>query len=558
MQSKRSFFNLTVFRKNLTRFAPAWGIYLAGCLLVILNTVNLSTAQAAGETLGESLSGMALANCGYALVCALLLFGDLFNTRLCNALHAMPLRRETWFFTNLVSGVAFSLIPYVAVTVCVLPFLQWNWSIAILWLLGAELEFLFFFALAAFCVFCTGNRFAMALIYGLLNFLAPLVGWFLEVVYDPLLVGVTIGYDWCIPLSPVAYMIDNCDWLSWNDAIYRYQNGIGDCWRYLLILTVIAVVLYGVALALYKRRKLECAGDFVAVKGIGPVFLVVYTLAMGVMFQAFDSIFIGNDVITLFFVVGLAIGWFTGLMLLKRTVRVFRGKTILGFVILAVALVISFLLTWADPIGVTRWVPDAADVKAVQLGSYGYYYQGLYQGIGLTEEEEILDITDIHSQAIGSNVQRQYDTPLNVDTVNLRLNYEMKDGRRVTRSYELDVESDVAQRLVPYFSDPQAILGYEDWEKFLKELHQVRIDWDENLLFTGEDAISLAEAIKKDCEEGNMVQNWSFHTEPGYAATVDMVAGDRHFDFSVYTDCRHTMKWLEEHDAIPEHMKYEK
>ena len=38
------------------------------------------------------------------LLAALVLFGDLDNPRMCNALHALPLRRETWFFSHAAAG----------------------------------------------------------------------------------------------------------------------------------------------------------------------------------------------------------------------------------------------------------------------------------------------------------------------------------------------------------------------------------------------------------------------------------------------------------------------
>ena len=36
MKSRTSFFNTTVLRKDITRFAPAWGLYLTGMLLICL------------------------------------------------------------------------------------------------------------------------------------------------------------------------------------------------------------------------------------------------------------------------------------------------------------------------------------------------------------------------------------------------------------------------------------------------------------------------------------------------------------------------------------------
>ena len=146
MKSKTSFFNRTIFLKNMTRFFPVWVLYTIGLLLtlVLLRGVSpsLNYAQRV-RNLGECINIFALFNCGYAMLCAQLLFGDLYNTRMCNALHALPMRRETWFLTHVLSGLSFFFIPNLLFTLLSLPMLG-NASIAAgYYLLGVTLPFLF-------------------------------------------------------------------------------------------------------------------------------------------------------------------------------------------------------------------------------------------------------------------------------------------------------------------------------------------------------------------------------------------------------------------------------
>lgn len=557
MRSRISFFNRTVFRKDMIRFAPAWVIFAAGCMLVVGSSFAYCSPALAGELLTSSLSAMALVNFLYAPVCALLLYGDLFKARLCNALHAMPLRRETWFGSHFAAGCCFGLIPYALTAGYAAVILGWNWSVAPVWLLGCMLEYLFFFSTAVLCVFCTGSRFAATVVYGLLNFLAVIAAWFAEVIYAPLMTGLTLDISWAQPLSPLIYLMENCDWESWFDKISRSQYGIGTCWSYLLGLTVLTLGFLALALVLYRRRKLESAGDFIAVRGLGPVFLVVYTLSCAVIAQLVGTAFLNSDRVGIFFIVGLVIGWYTGLMLLQRTLRVFRGRTLLGLVVVLAVILISLLLAWADPLGLTRWVPEVENVSSVKLDNYAYYSGG----VEISDPEKIADITDIHSQAIAENVDSgDGSVPSGLRTFTLKLSYHLENGKTAERTYELAVSTDLAQRLIPYFSDPQVILGYEDWERFLEELYQIRVDWNDELIITGEDAVSLAEAIRADCEMGTMAQYWAFHVSgsgdyEGAAVGVDIVAGDRHFDFTVYYDCENTINWLREHDAWPDYLE---
>ena len=556
MGLKTSFFNTTVLRKDLTRFAPAWGIFTVEALLLIFTVLPGEKPNDVGLAMLNSLGGLAIINFMYAPICALLLFGDLFNSRLCNALHAMPLKREGWFLTHLTSGLCFALIPYGAVTVFAMPMLKWNWLMGAAWLLGTMLEYLFFFSLAVLCVFCTGNRFAAGLFYGLVNYLALIASFFVDEVYGPLLTGVTIRMPWVDQLTPMVNLGVMGDWDCWFDKHLRAQYHIGASWTYLFILTALVPGILAGALTLYKKRRLECAGEFVVVKGVGPIFLTVYSLTMAWGFQTV----LDYDNLGIPFFVGLAVGGFTGLMLLRRTVRVFRGKTVLGFAVFAAVMLISFLLTWADPLGITRWVPRAEKVESVKLFGAGYYYEG----VKVTESVEIAEITDIHSQAVEENLNgRVSDEPVDQVRFEVDFQYRMENGKTVTRTYLLAVESEAAQRLVPYFSDPKVILGYEDWDKFLEQLYQLRIDWNDAQVITGEDAVSLAQAIRADCEAGNMVQYSDFHTNGegaffGVAANVDIVVGDRHFDISIYHDCENTMQWLAERDLIPAHYLDEK
>ena len=126
MRSKISCFNTTVFRKNLLRFAPVWGVYtlslVVGILILYSNGGTAKYFHFAYH-MTQLVEVMAVVNLLYAPIVAQLLFGDLYSSRMCNMLHAFPLRREHWFFTNVLSGIAFSVIPTGVMAVISLPLL---------------------------------------------------------------------------------------------------------------------------------------------------------------------------------------------------------------------------------------------------------------------------------------------------------------------------------------------------------------------------------------------------------------------------------------------------
>ena len=126
MRSRTSCFNKTVFRKDLMRFAPVWGTYtlslVVGILILYSNGGTTKQFHFAYH-MAQLVEIMAVVNLVYAPIVAQLLFGDLYSSRMCNMLHAFPLRREAWFLTHVVSGVAFSLIPTAVMAVLSFPLL---------------------------------------------------------------------------------------------------------------------------------------------------------------------------------------------------------------------------------------------------------------------------------------------------------------------------------------------------------------------------------------------------------------------------------------------------
>ena len=97
MKLRTSFCNKTLLRKNITRFSPVWGVYTL-CLLVGMGLMYMDADNGKvnfwfASHMAKSIQIMGLVNLFFAPITAMLLFGDLFNSRMCNAIHAMPLRR---------------------------------------------------------------------------------------------------------------------------------------------------------------------------------------------------------------------------------------------------------------------------------------------------------------------------------------------------------------------------------------------------------------------------------------------------------------------------------
>ena len=88
MKLRTSFFNFRVLRKNLSRFAPLWILYAVGEVLGLM-TLPMTGPSAARDLICLMGPVSAFHMC-YAFLVAACLFGDLFDSRMCNGLHAMP------------------------------------------------------------------------------------------------------------------------------------------------------------------------------------------------------------------------------------------------------------------------------------------------------------------------------------------------------------------------------------------------------------------------------------------------------------------------------------
>ena len=336
MKSRTSFFNKTVFKQDLTRIAPAWGVCTILMLLALISMADRSYAYYRLQNVRDSITVMSWLNLIYAAVVAQLVFGDLFAGRMCNALHALPLRRESWFGTHVVSGMAFSLLPNLVIALLGLPILrlETGWSAVFWWLLASELQYLFFFSIAVLCVMLAGNRLGQLALYGIIQFAGPMGYWMVSMIYQPFLHGIKfseIPFVKVCPLVNISTMsdvlvIDYEKIFNTLGELETYRiNGVttGNGWGYMVICAGVGILALIGALVLYRKRNLECTGDFVAFRSMEPVVTVTVTVFTGVFFHLFADAF-GMNLRSVMLGAGMVLGFFGCRMLLERTTRVFR------------------------------------------------------------------------------------------------------------------------------------------------------------------------------------------------------------------------------------------
>ena len=170
MRSKTSYFNGTLFKKNLSRYWPLWGLASFGGamfpLAMLLELLHngfqfwspLETRQAYYTVLSY---GVPVISIVYAILCAMAVWSYLYNARSVGMMHTLPIRREGLFVTNVLSGLTMMAIPYAVTGVLLvlvsLLFGGFEPMGVLVTVLGVMGESLFFFGLATLCAFIVGN-----------------------------------------------------------------------------------------------------------------------------------------------------------------------------------------------------------------------------------------------------------------------------------------------------------------------------------------------------------------------------------------------------------------
>ena len=588
MRLKVSFCNKTILKTDITRYAPLWGGYtlmLAMLTLMCIRAPGESPEYAYAEMvrLFSARAGhMVFINGFYALAVVQALWGDLLTPRLCNSLHAMPVTRDGFFGAHLVSGVLFAIVPNVLVYSLAALMVPGEIAAAPLMTLAAAcLQYLFYLGAALVAVQLAGNRMGMVLAYGMLNFFSILVYWFCAEVFTPLTYGTEANVNWMANICPTVVMYRGSyftpleHYLDTPTASIYYYDGMerGRLWVPAMACALVGVGLIALAQFLYRRRKLESAGDLLAYPGLAPVFLVMNTLMVAAFIHLGVSLMDFEAVSQYFFLpLGLIVGYVSGLMLLRRTTRVFRKRLLLPLAGILVLCALTVCGIYTDVFKVIRRVPQENQVMSVTVepvnGNYGR------KPLEVTDREKIQAILSYHRESLNGWQDQVRDALLQKTGCwkpgayfNVRLEYKLENGRTMARRYALRRDFYSSPEFMKVMSAPELSLGCTEAE--LRE----KIDRAEYVMYgmyaqdedgsyrtvDFEDRDGLCDAMMMDSREGTLL-NYSFWDETyGTSQSVEnlgdlSIQGGREDDyyyiwFPINENTAHTLRWLVTHEG---------
>ena len=481
MTSKTSCFNSGLMRRSLLKGAPLWGLWLLFWLLLL--PVHLLTRQdlVPFELTRYLFDCLVVAGTFgvffYGLAVAWLQFAWLYRTRSAYHYASLPIRRETQFVSRYLSGLLFHLVPALAVTLLtmaagaakgenvVVP--------ALIFLACSTLMFLFYYSLAVFCAHLTGHVAAMPVLYLIANFLAPVLEYVLLLVADALIFGLSANQHlWPLWLSPLYYCLNrnvfSMEWLNRGGVTIGY---VFTGWKPVLLFGAAGLVLAILAFLLFRRRRMESAGDVIAVSWLKPVFRYGVTLCCGLTLGMIiatlilnsSQIHFGTLLVCILF--ASVVGFLAAEMLLEKTIRVFQKKNFLRLGGALVAMTLVLLACRYDVFGFTRYVPQADGVVSVSL-----------DGRQPVANSTVIEKTIALHQEI---VNHRHELENASDSgLHYRITYYLRDGGRVERYYRLPVgdhsdpdPSSLGYRMEVLKNDPTVLL-----ENYFFTSDQIRLD----------------------------------------------------------------------------------
>lgn len=560
MQSRKSYFNGSLLWKDIRRFFPCWALYsvlLALLFFLTQETVLLDYGSRAARialSLTQRANSFAMVYLFYAFLNAQVLFGYLYDSRACNGLHAMPVRREGWFLVHLSAGLLFALVPNLIYSLAYLFVIPEYANIVFYWFWITALEYFFLFGLSVFCTLLAGSRFAAVLIYGIFNLFPRLCEFIVDTLYLNLFPTVVLNGDITNQLSPI-FFIDSVtarEWVEESGMIFAKYAGMGSSIQLIQYGIVIAVALvwFGLALLMYRKRKLEYAGDLLAVKWIQPLFLTVYTIAVSAIIV---GLFAGSDgpLIYLTAFIGSVVGFFTGQMLIKRRVNVFSHKSIRNFGIFTAVFALSFAVAALISPSVVNYVPDPAKLSGASLEP-GYYSHFVGKA---TEESDIRRITELHQYILENPDEWDADRESDFDSSKywwVQITYTNAWGNKTQREfYGVKEGSALEEKLDAFFSEPRFIFGVNTPGELAEKIDSLSIvsapGQGEYTMYIPQNLIkSFAEAVWADAQAENFSVCRDMKEEYEFAITF---RGDPYFFSYPYTeDCENITGWISQHE----------
>lgn len=585
MRSKISFFNAGLFRSTLRRFWPLWTIHFAGWLLFlpVLTLMNNLGPNKSTNFIFAICESAVFASSVVAFIMAILaamaVFSFMYSSRSTGLIASLPVRREaifgsTWLggvFVIVGSNLVIALLTFLfslgATTSAALAF-----KAVCIWLGVYSMQFILFFGIASLTAVMTGSIAVLPILYIIFNFLAVGMESIIRLDFSCLIWGMSNGSFDCVLdfLSPLVYMVGSfVPDVEYNTPYVADTLGSlldRECvavtyshWLPTVIYCLVGLIFSAAALMVFRKRRMESAGDVVAVRCMHPVFkygvtvcsalcggLLLYT----VLFALFESRSASVFIMILSMIIFAFIGYFGAKMLLEKSFHVFRGSWV-GFIVVCCLCAVFTLCCDLDVCGIGAYVPKEGSIKSITV-----YQRGPVEDPAIIENyrqlhEKIVSYKDEYEHIVYSD-----------DAESIMFEYELKNGRTVSREYTLPMDGENVERYYELANTPNLLL-----ERFSPSIPADEEHCSKAILYIGDNQIidlTPAQAIDfyrnallPDIKAGHKVISRTYDDiiATMYITFEQEIDNSRYYDsqdivVEITTDCTECISWIKDNLGI--------
>ena len=505
MKCRTSSSDFAILKKDLTRFAPVW---LGLCAYLTIWAINLLTTDYYNSLVYEPIAPI------FAPILAMVLFSYLFDPKECFMVHSLPIRRERLFGIHILAGFVMFLVP-----TAIFCFVTRNvtYASAMYRFLFTAAEFLLLFSIFTLCTMLTGRKIGAAALYLFILAMPTMLDSIVQDVYLPLLPGLHWNSEFYI-LNPMMLVSRYADF--YHEAVLTATDLL-----YLAGVLLASLTILGASLFLYRRRKLECAGDLLSVRTMEPVFAVCAFFFGAVFMTGMRS---GPSPMIYF---GAVIGYLAYWMLSKKTARVFTKRIVLGLVGLLVLFTASCIAVKSDPLDRVHYLPDTAQIKTASFMDSPGYLNRLE-----TSDPEMIDaILELHGDLLETDIESDWDD----DGSEFYIVYELNNGQIIQRNYACS-DHDLMFRGAFLLSQPESVFGTAN-----PKISNIVVQYDFDDGFTIDPALidELSAVILEECRSGVMFNyNYEFSS---WELTIYRADNAAPVDLWIPESAVKTIAWLE-------------
>jgi len=564
MTLNKSFFNKGIYKSTIKRFA--WGsvlyfilLFMSTALLILLDNHMIYDAN----SLEYYRNNPIILTGGYmgfpmffAVVVptftALMVFRFLHSKKHAIFIHSIPVSRNSNFISSVAASFTLMYLPVIlnGLILIIMSFSGFDSLFStqscIVWMLINMYAIFLMFSCAVFAACLTGNSFAMIAINVIIHIFVFVTVSAFSIMAEEFVYGFSQSNDVIesIATNNFAYKI-----MSFSSSSLKDISFSKDILPHLFAATAFYISSY----FLYKKRRIETAGDVAGFNCLNHIFKYIVTFLATVFGFALFSPYTNNSLF-MFSVILIIISitsYTASEMVLRKTLRVFYAWK--GYLIFALAFVsITLIFSHTSFFGYETRIPDKKDIDKACIYNYYYHENEPY----ICDEEIINMILGTHSEFIKPSAIPNLLPDNNYGTqayTRLHIKYILKDGSTLERVYPIK-NNDCIKIMNKFYENEKYKKVCE--KVFMDDTQITRVFADGNEESV-KDYKELVECIRKDVlllsyEE---LHPYNYKTYNVYRSIIiEFMQTEKSYIDRIYIDVTdkytNTIKWLNENGYI--------